>query len=93
VAASDAAKAHKDDSVDDIVDTGSEENDSEENALPIPGLIRLVIFSWDLIRQNFFEKLCIFLVLNNMYGIPKSFNTNISHQLFDNTITFVNSQH
>ena len=54
MAASDAAKAHKDDSVDDIVDTGSEENDSEENALPIPGLIRLVIFSWDLIRQNFF---------------------------------------
>ena len=25
--------------------------------------------------------------------IPESFNTNISHQLFDYTITFVNSQH
>ena len=25
--------------------------------------------------------------------IPESFNTNILHQLFDYTITFVNSQH
>ena len=25
--------------------------------------------------------------------LPESFNTNISHQLFDNTKTFVNSQH
>ena len=25
--------------------------------------------------------------------IPESFNTEISHQLFDNTLTFVNSQH
>jgi hypothetical protein len=27
------------------------------------------------------------------FFIPESFNTNISHQLFDYTITFVNSQH
>ena len=27
------------------------------------------------------------------FCIPESFNTNISHQLFDYTITFVNSQH
>ena len=26
-------------------------------------------------------------------AIPESFNTNISHQLFDYTITFVNPQH
>ena len=27
------------------------------------------------------------------FCIPESFNTNISHQLFDYTITFVNTQH
>ena len=29
----------------------------------------------------------------NNFCIPESFNTNISHQLFDYTITFVNLQH
>ena len=28
-----------------------------------------------------------------VYCIPESFNTNISYQLFDNILTFVNSQH
>ena len=27
------------------------------------------------------------------FCMPESFNMNISHQLFDKTITFVNSQH
>ena len=31
--------------------------------------------------------------MNNNVCIPESFNTNISHQLFDYTITLVNSQH
>ena len=30
---------------------------------------------------------------NNTLRIPESFNANISHQLFDYTITFMNSQH
>ena len=30
---------------------------------------------------------------SNTFSLPKIFNTNISHQLFDKTITFVNSQH
>ena len=34
--------------------------------------------------------LCIYI---KNICIPESFNTNISHQLFDYTITFVNSQH
>ena len=29
----------------------------------------------------------------NLICIPESFNTNISHQLFDYTITFVDPQH
>ena len=29
----------------------------------------------------------------NYFCLPESFNKNISHQLFDYTITFVNSQH
>ena len=31
-------------------------------------------------------------VSKNIFCTPESFNTNISHQLFDYTITFVNSQ-
>ena len=30
---------------------------------------------------------------HNMFCISESFNTNIAHQLFDYTITFVNPQH
>ena len=30
-------------------------------------------------------------IISNGFCIPKGFNTNISHQLFDYTITFVNS--
>ena len=29
----------------------------------------------------------------NIFCIPESFNTNISHQIFDYTITFLNKQH
>ena len=40
---------------------------------------------------------CLLLIYKyDMYVcfcIPESFNTNISHQLFDYTITFVNPQH
>ena len=37
-----------------------------------------------------------YTILKNMlkyFYIPESFSTNISHQLFDYKITFVNSQH
>ena len=37
---------------------------------------------------------CAYLrfLINKIFCIPESFNTNISHQPFDYTITFVNSQ-
>ena len=37
-------------------------------------------------NHNFFK-------VYNSFCIPGSFNTNISHQFFEYTITFVNSQH
>jgi hypothetical protein len=33
------------------------------------------------------------VLYNNVFCIPETFNTNISHQLLDYTINFVNSQH
>ena len=32
-------------------------------------------------------------IIEKLFCIPESFNTNISHQVFYYTITFVNSQH
>ena len=35
----------------------------------------------------------VLMLIEFVNCIPENFNTNISHQLFDYTITFVNSQH
>ena len=39
------------------------------------------------------DEIVILVYMYNIIYIPESFNTNISHQLFDYKITFVNSQH
>ena len=43
----------------------------------------------------FYKEIRFHLKIMNIkfFCIPESFNTNISHQLFEYTITFVNSQH
>ena len=42
---------------------------------------------------DFNEAFVVMQPVFNKFCIPESFNTNISHQLFDYLITFVNKQH
>ena len=44
----------------------------------------------------FLDKIMLYLVeiiISKMIFMPKSFNTNIAHQLLDYTLSFVNLQH
>ena len=54
--------------------------------------IKNILKYCDLLFQRFLQILSTFKTNETNYiGIPESFNTNISHQLFNHTITFVNS--
>ena len=46
-----------------------------------------------MVYNKCFVKINVLLIKENTFSIPEGFNTNISHQLFNYTITFVNSQH
>ena len=70
----------------------------------IPMFKKEIVDKWDRlllgiklqVKKKKIKKRWIFyidIIGRKVYCIPESFNTNISHQLFDYTLTFLNSQH